>query len=58
MEALLAHQASVQDKLDAMNAWDLDSRLELAMDALRCPPGASTAADRLHCMTYRKLRRV
>jgi sulfate-transporting ATPase len=29
----------VQDRLDALNAWDLDSRLELAMDALRCPPG-------------------
>src|SRR5881409_2549280 len=39
MEALLARQASVQDKLDTTNAWDLDSRLELAMDALRCPPG-------------------
>ena len=32
-------QASVQDKLDTMHAWDLDSRLELAMDASRCPPG-------------------
>src|SRR5215470_14571693 len=39
MEALIARQASVQDKLDTMQAWDLDSRLELAMDALRCPPG-------------------
>jgi sulfate-transporting ATPase len=39
MEALIARQASVQDKLDTMHAWDLDSRLELAMDALRCPPG-------------------
>jgi ATP-binding cassette ChvD family protein len=39
MEDLLARQAEVQDKLDATNAWDLDSRLELAMDALRCPPG-------------------
>ena len=39
MEALLERQASVQDKLDTMHAWDLDSRLELAMDALRCPPG-------------------
>ena len=38
MDALMARQAEVQDKLDAMNAWDLDSRLELAMDALRCPP--------------------
>ena len=39
MDALLARQAEVQDVLDSMNAWDLDSRLELAMDALRCPPG-------------------
>jgi ATP-binding cassette ChvD family protein len=38
MDELLARQADVQDQLDAMNAWDLDSRLELAMDALRCPP--------------------
>jgi ATP-binding cassette ChvD family protein len=39
MDALLEEQASVQEQLDALNAWDLDSRLELAMDALRCPPG-------------------
>ncbi len=39
MAALLEEQGNVQTKLDAANAWDLDSRLELAMDALRCPPG-------------------
>jgi energy-dependent translational throttle protein EttA len=39
MDKLLARQGEVQEKLDALNAWDLDSRLELAMDALRCPPG-------------------
>ncbi|OUC06435.1 ABC transporter ATP-binding protein [Litorilinea aerophila] len=44
MDALLARQAEVQDKLDALNAWDLDSRLELAMDALRCPPGDTPVA--------------
>jgi len=38
MEKLLARQAEVQEALDAANAWDLDSRLEMAMDALRCPP--------------------
>ena len=38
MNKLLQEQAKVQDQLDAHNAWDLDSRLELAMDALRCPP--------------------
>ncbi len=39
MNALLERQGTVQEKLDALDAWDLDSRLELAMDALRCPPG-------------------
>ncbi len=39
LEALIDQQGKLQDKLDHMNAWDLDSRLELAMDALRCPPG-------------------
>ena len=39
MNKLLERQGEVQDKLDATNAWDLDSRLEMAMDALRCPPG-------------------
>lgn len=38
MTALLDKQARVQDKLDSMNAWDLESRLEMAMDALGCPP--------------------
>src|ERR671915_90253 len=39
MTALLERQGAVQEKLDAVDAWDLDSRLEMAMDALRCPPG-------------------
>ncbi len=39
MDALIERQAKVQEKMDALNAWDLDSRLEMAMDALRCPPG-------------------
>ncbi len=39
MDRLLARQAEVQEKLDALDAWDLDSRLEMAMEALRCPPG-------------------
>jgi sulfate-transporting ATPase len=39
MNKLLERQGKVQDKLDATGAWDLDSRLEMAMDALRCPPG-------------------
>jgi energy-dependent translational throttle protein EttA len=39
MNKLLERQGEVQEKLDALDAWDLDSRLEMAMDALRCPPG-------------------
>ena len=39
MDKLIQRQGDVQEKLDAMDAWDLDSRLEMAMDALRCPPG-------------------
>jgi energy-dependent translational throttle protein EttA len=39
MDRLIERQAAVQEKLDALNAWDLDSQLEMAMDALRCPPG-------------------
>src|ERR687896_602531 len=38
MSKLLERQGEVQEKLDALDAWDLDSRLEMAMDALRCPP--------------------
>src|SRR5436190_8578822 len=44
MDKLLARQAKVQDKLDAAGAWDLDSKLEMAMDALRCPPGDTPIA--------------
>ena len=39
MDKLIERQGKLQDELDRLNAWDLDSRLELAMDALRCPPG-------------------
>ena len=39
MEKLIEQQGHVQEKLDALDAWDLDARLEMAMDALRCPPG-------------------
>jgi len=39
MNRLLERQGEVQEKLDAMGGWDLDSRLEMAMDALRCPSG-------------------
>ena len=39
MNKLLERQGKVQEKLDALDAWDLESRLDMAMDALRCPPG-------------------
>ena len=38
MDKLLQRQGGVQEKLDQLDGWDLDSRLEMAMDALRCPP--------------------
>ncbi len=38
MEKLIARQGEVQDKIDALDAWELDSKLDRAMDALRCPP--------------------
>src|SRR5687767_4082394 len=44
MDKLMERQAKVQDKLDATGAWDLDSKLEMAMDALRCPPGDTPAS--------------
>ncbi|NQW10607.1 MAG: energy-dependent translational throttle protein EttA [Alphaproteobacteria bacterium] len=39
MTALLAEQAELQEKIDAADAWDLERKVEIAMDALRCPPG-------------------
>ena len=45
MDKLMDRQAKVQDKLDAAGAWDLDSKLEMAMDALRCPPGDTPVAS-------------
>ncbi len=38
-DKLLAEQSELQEKIDAADAWDLDRRVEIAMDALRCPPG-------------------
>ena len=42
MDKLIKRQGEVQDKLDAVDAWNLDSRLEMAMDALRCPEGTTS----------------
>jgi energy-dependent translational throttle protein EttA len=44
MDKVLEEQSRIQDKIDAANAWDLDSRLELAMDALRLPPADAAVA--------------
>ncbi len=44
MQALIERQGEVQDRLDAIDAWNLDSRLEMAMDALRCPPADTKTA--------------
>ena len=44
MDRLISRQAELQELIDRENAWDLDSRLELAMDALRCPPPEASIA--------------
>jgi len=44
MNALLEKQGKLQDKIDAVDAWNLDAKLERAMDALRCPPGEAELA--------------
>ncbi len=41
MQSLIEKQAEVQEKLDAVSAWDIDSRLDMALDALRCPPAVT-----------------
>ncbi len=45
MEKLLQRQGEVQEKLEELDAWNLDSRLQLAMDALRCPPEDQTVDE-------------
>jgi sulfate-transporting ATPase len=44
MDKVMEEQGKLQDRIDAVNAWDLDSQLELAMDALRCPPADTDVA--------------
>lgn len=43
-DKLMAEQAKLQEKIDHLNAWDLDSKLEMAMDALRCPDGETSVS--------------
>jgi sulfate-transporting ATPase len=45
MNALIEEQAALQEQIDAADAWDLDRRIEIAMDALRCPPGESAVTN-------------
>ncbi len=54
MTALIERQGKVQEKLDSHDAWDLDARLEMAMDALRCPPGET----KIGILSGGELRRV
>jgi ATP-binding cassette ChvD family protein len=44
MDALIAEQGELQEKIDAVNGWELDRTVEIAMDALRCPPGDAEVA--------------
>jgi len=44
MDKLLARQGEVQERLDQLDAWNLDNQLEVAMDALRCPPGDTSCS--------------
>ncbi|HUH67095.1 MAG TPA: energy-dependent translational throttle protein EttA [Syntrophales bacterium] len=54
MNKLIERQGKAQEKLDAADAWDLDARLEMAMDALRCPPGDTP----VHVLSGGERRRV
>lgn len=54
MEALIAQQAGLQEKIDQFDAWNLDSKLERAMDALRCPPSEQLVGE----LSGGELRRV
>ncbi|MGE0095603.1 MAG: energy-dependent translational throttle protein EttA [Alphaproteobacteria bacterium] len=45
MDKLIAEQAELQEKIDAANAWELDRTIEIAMDALRCPPGDASVEN-------------
>ena len=47
MNALIEEQAELQEQIDTADAWDLDRRIEIAMDALRCPPGNSAVTNLL-----------
>lgn len=45
MDKLMAEQAALQDEIEARDAWDLDRHIDIAMDALRCPPGESSVEN-------------
>ena len=54
MQQLMDRQAILQDKIDALNAWELDNQLDIAMDALRTPPGD----QKIHLLSGGERRRV
>jgi len=54
MNQLIEHQGELQEKIDHLDAWDIDARLEMAMDALRCPPGDTP----IHVISGGEKRRV
>jgi ATP-binding cassette ChvD family protein len=54
MDALMSRQGELQEKIDHLDAWDIDSRLEMAMDALRCPTGDTP----VHVLSGGEKRRV
>lgn len=54
MNKLMARQGELQEKIDHLDAWDVESRLEMAMDALRCPPGNTS----IHVLSGGEKRRV
>src|SRR4029078_2371958 len=45
MDALIAEQGELQEKIEQADAWELDRTVEIAMDALRCPPGDTPVAN-------------
>ena len=54
MNALIEEQANLQEEIDAADAWDLDRKVDIAMEALRCPPGDS----QVHMLSGGEKRRV
>src|SRR3546814_18153428 len=56
-DALMTEMGELQEKIDAVDGWTLDNQLEIAMDALRCPPGEANDAQLHAGETSRQARR-